>query len=366
MKNILKILFLIGLSGNFLIAAKMYNVVAGGATFSLTADVPDLRDAYLVVGVTIEPTSNNGINEWKLTDAKLNPVFKLNADFMSEHSIGAAPGHYFLANVLESGGTTTKTYGEVALTSIAEDQYTGQPLFMLYDAWAEENTDYKGDPIPTGKAVLRFFPVLDMSKFNDATNGGAYFDYYYKIDGQSTWNECNTIISGPNGGVSTETQVFGDLNDHLPVETVWDAKTDLGTDFSESIVVRIRAKYGTEAFTSAPTNSDPGSPSPGSNETYALTTGGITIDVLDSEATADLDSSGDLSAIDKILQVIQVNGLESVGTYSDGMYTFDVFDFPVAALSAFSNGAEKPAGTYVIQGSQLLEAYPLAPDSGSE
>jgi hypothetical protein len=355
MKNILKILFLIGLSGNFLIAAKMYNIVPGGANFSLTTDVPDLRDAFLVVGVTNESTANNGIDEWKLTDAKLNPVFKLNADFMSEHSIGAAPGYYFLAYILESGGTTTKTYGEVALTSIAEEQYTGQPLFMLYDAWPSTAGDYKGDSIPTGEVALRFFPVLDMSKFNDATTGGAYFDYYYKIEGQSTWTKCNTITTGPNGAVSTETQVFGDLTDHLPVETVWDAKTDLGTDFNEDIVVRIRAKYGTDAFPSAPTDSSPSNPSPDSGETYVLKTGGNNIGVLDTEATEDFNSDGSKDGLDKIMQVVQASGLENVGTYNEGGSEYSVFYFTADALESFSNGAGKSAGNYAAYGTQLVE-----------
>jgi hypothetical protein len=368
MKNILKILFLIGLSGNFLIAAKMYKLPPEGTyidEFSVSSFFSSLDDAYLVVGVTTEPTVDNETDVWILSDAKLNPVFKLNTDFMDENSITeASAGDYYLAaRTVDSAGIESKTYKKVVLTETPHEQYTGQPLFMLYDALPSHTTDYKGTNVPTGEVALRFFPVLDLAQFSDA--GGAYFDYHFKIEGETTWNKCNTIKKGSNGAVSTEAEVFGDLTDHLPVETVWDAKTDLGTDFNYNIVVRIRAKYGTAAFTTAPTDSGSTSPSPGSGETYALTTGGTIIDVLDAEATADLDDDGGIYANDKILEVIQNNGLVSVGTYDDGMYTYDVFDFPVAALSAFTNGAEKPAGTYAIKGSQLLEAYPLAPASGS-
>ena len=86
--------------------------------------------------------------------------------------------------------------------------------------------------------------------------------------------------------------------------------------------------------------------------------------MLDGEATADLDSNGVLNARDKIIQVVQDNGLESVGTYDDGMNTFQVFDFPATALDSFTNGAGKSPSTYIVQGSQLVEAE-LAPASGS-
>ena len=179
---------------------------------------------------------------------KLNPIHMLNDAFFTDSSIpGGVPGHYYLAEAtIDEFGNQSLTYKKMVLTSIAEEQYTGQPLFMLYDAWANTADDYKGDSIPTGEAVLRFFPVLDMAQLTTA--GGGYFDYHYKIEGQTTWTKCNTITRGPNGAVTTETDIFGDLTDHDPIDTIWDAKTDLGTDFNENIVVRIRAKYGTEAF----------------------------------------------------------------------------------------------------------------------
>ena len=225
---------------------------------------------------------------------------------------------------------------------------------MLYDAWPSHTTDYKGSDIPTGEVALRFFPVLDMSKFNDATTGGAYFDYHYKIEGQTTWTKCNTITTGPNGAVSSETEVFGDLTDHLPVETVWNAKTDLGTDFNENIVVRIRAKYGTEAFSSAPTDSGSTSPSPGSGETFVLLTGGTTIPVENEEA-GDVDGDGFFDGKDKIMEVIQTNSLTKVGTYDDNVVVYDVYDFPAAALDSFANGTGKPAGTYAVQSTGLVQ-----------
>ena len=221
---------------------------------------------------------------------------------------------------------------------------------MLYDAWSNHTTDYKGTDIPTGEAALRFFPVLDMAKFSN--NGGAYFDYHYKVEGQSTWTKCNTITSGPNGELSTEAAVFGDLTDHLPVETIWDAKTDLGTDFNENIVVRIRAKYGTAAFTSGPTDSSPSSPS--GNGTFVLKTGGTTI-IVDNEGAGDVNPDQVLDGQDKIMQVIQTNSITKVGTYDDGMYVYDVYDFTAADLGLFANGIGKSAGTYAVQSTGLVK-----------
>jgi hypothetical protein len=354
MKNILKILFLIGLSGNFLIAAKMYKVDDDSpGSFTVTSEHPPIGDAYRTVGVTIAPFDNLGTDEWVLTNAKLNPVHLLNNAFFTDSGIsGGVAGHYYLAQATASADGKEFTYKKMVLTELQHEQYTGQPLFMLYDAWSNHTTDYKGTDIPTGEAVLRFFPVLDMAKFTD--NGGAYFDYHYKVEGQSTWTKCNTITSGPNGALSTEADVFGDLTDHLPVETIWDAKTDLGTDFNENIVVRIRAKYGTAAFTSAPTDSGPSSPSPGSGGAFVLKTGGTTITV-DNEGAGDVDSDTFLDGKDKIIEVIQTNSLTKVGTYDDGVVIYDVYDFPAAALGSFLNGTGKPAGTYAVQSTGLVQ-----------
>ena len=356
MKNILKVLFLIGLSGNFLIAAKMYKLPPEGSyveEFSVHSYFYSLDNASLVVGVTTAPTVNDGTDVWLQADAKLNPVFKLNADFMTANSITeASAGDYYLAErTVDSAGIQSKTYKKVVLTESPDEQYTGQPLFMLYDAWPSHTTDYKGTDVPTGEVALRFFPVLDLAQFSDA--GGAYFDYHFKIEGETTWNKCNTIKKGPNGAVSTEADVFGDLTDHLPVETVWDAKTDLGTDFNYNIVVRIRAKYGTEAFTTAPTDSGSTSPSPGSGETFVLKTGGTTIHV-ENEGVGDVDGDTFLDGGDKIMQVIQAYTLTKVGTYED-LEVFDVYDFPAAALDSFANGTGKPVGTYAVQSTGLVQ-----------
>ena len=355
MKNIVKILFLIGFSGNFLIAAQMYVVDEDSpGSFTVTTDSPPIGDSYYTVGVTIAPFNNHGTDEWVLTDAKLNPVHMLNDAFFTDSAIpGGVPGLYYLAQATTLTGSTQFIYKKMVINSVAHEQYTGQPLFMLYDAWANTADDYKGDSIPTGEAALRFFPVLDMVKFT--ADGGAYFDYHYKIEGQTTWNECNTIKSGPNGAVSTEGEVFGDLTDHLPVETIWDAKTDLGTDFNENIVVRIRAKYGTEAFASAPTDSGSSSPSPGTGETYVLKTGGNIIDVLDTEASEDFNGDGTKDGLDKIMQVVEGSGLENVGTYNEGGVEYSVFYFTDSALVLLINGAGKPAGNYAASGSQLVE-----------
>jgi hypothetical protein len=353
MNNILKILFLIGLSGNFLIAAKMYKVdELNPVSFKVTSGHPPIEDAYYTVGVTIAPFVNLGTDEWVLTNAKLNPVHMLNDAFFTESGIsGGVAGHYYLAQATASGDVKEFTYMKMVITELQHEQYTGQPLFMLYDAWSNHTTDYKGTDIPTGQAALRFFPILDMAKFTD---NGAYFDYYYKVEGSSTWYKCDTITSGPNGALSTEADVFGDLTDHLPVETIWDAKTDLGTDFNENIVVRIRAKYGTAAFTSAPTDSSPSNPSPGSGGTFVLKTGGTTITVGNEDA-GDVDSDGFFDGKDKILQVIVNNDLTKVGTYDDGMVTYDVYDFGSFVLSYFYNGSGKEAGTYAVQSTGLVQ-----------
>jgi len=352
MKNILKILFLIGLSGNFLIAAKMYIVDnLNSGSFTVTSEHPPIGDAYYTVGVTIAPFDNLGTDEWVLTNAKLNPVHLLNNAFFTDSGIsGGVAGHYYLAQATASGDVKEFTYKKMVITELQNEQYTGQPLFMLYDAWSDQTTDYKGTDIPTGYAALRFFPVLDMAKFSD--NDGAYFDYHYKVEGQSTWTKCNTITSGPNGALSTEAEVFGDLTDHLPVETMWNAKTDLGTDFNENIVVRIRAKYGTAEFTSGPTDSSPSSPS--GNGTFVLKTGGTTI-IVDNEGAGDVNSDQVLDGQDKIMQVIQTNSITKVGTYDDGMYVYDVYDFTAADLGLFANGIGKSAGTYAVQSTGLVQ-----------
>jgi len=351
MKNILKILFLIGLSGNFLIAAKMYKVdQTNPASFTVTSEYPPIGDAYYTVGVTIAPFDNLGTDEWELDNAKLNPVHMLSDAYFTDNGISGVAGHYYLQSATTPGVGKVFTYKKMVLADAQHEQYTGQPLFMLYDAWSDQTTDYKGTDIPTGYAALRFFPVLDMAKFSN--NGGAYFDYHYKVEGQSTWTKCNTITSGPNGALSTEADVFGDLTDHLPVETIWDAKTDLGTDFNENIVVRIRAKYGTAEFTSPPTDSSPSSPS--GDGTFVLKTGGTTINVGNEDA-GDFDSNGFSDGKDKILQVIQNNSLSKVGTFDDGGVIYDVYDFPAAALGSFLNGTGKPAGTYAVQSTGLVQ-----------
>jgi len=355
MKNILKILFLIGLSGNFLIAAKMYKVDDDSpGSFTVTSEHPPIGDAYYTVGVTIAPFDNLGTDEWVLTNAKLNPVHLLNNAFFTDSGIsGGVAGHYYLAQATASADGKEFTYKKMVLTELQNEQYTGQPLFMLYDAWSDQTTDYKGTDIPTGYAALRFFPVLDMAKFSH--NGGAYFDYHYKVEGSGgsgTWQKCNTITSGPNGALSTEAEVFGDLTDHLPVETMWNAKTDLGTDFNENIVVRIRAKYGTAEFTSGPTDSSPSSPS--GNGTFVLKTGGTTI-IVGNEGAGDVNSDQVLDGQDKIMQVIQTNSITKVGTYDDGMYVYDVYDFTAADLDFFTGGTGKPAGTYAVQSPALFQ-----------
>jgi hypothetical protein len=273
----------------------------------------------------------------------------LNDAFFTESGIsGGVAGHYYLAQATASGDVKEFTYMKMVITELQHEQYTGQPLFMLYDAWSNHTTDYKGTDIPTGQAALRFFPILDMAKFTD--NGGAYFDYHFKLEGMSTWNKCETIISGPNGALSTEADVFGDLTDHLPVETIWDAKTDLGTDFNENIVVRIRAKYGITAFTSPPTDSGPSSPS--GNGTFVYEGAGI---MVSNEGAGDVDSDGFFDGKDKILQVIQNSSLSKVGTYDDGMVTYDVYDFGSFVLSYFYNGSGKEAGTYAVQSTGLVQ-----------
>jgi hypothetical protein len=337
MKNILKILFLIGLSGNFLIAAKMYIVDdVNPDSFTVTAGDPPIGDAYYTVGVTIAPFDNHGTDEWELTDAKLNPVHMLdNAFFVDSNIPGGVPGLYYLAQATTLTGSTQFIYKKMVINSVAHEQYTGQPLFMLYDAWANTADDYKGDSIPTGEAALRFFPVLDMVKFT--ADGGAYFDYHYKIEGQTTWNECNTIKSGPNGAVSTEGEVFGDLTDHLPVETIWDAKTDLGTDFNENIVVRIRAKYGTEAFASAPTDSGSGSTPSAQFELDGNDANGMAGYSFYDPTPGGADATSYSDSMAKRDDILSTYGLTGVGSYDDGMQTYPVYDFQgmEAARDAF-------------------------------
>ena len=139
-------------------------------------------------------------------------------------------------------------------------QYTGKPLFMQFESQASNSEDYKGETFQNGEVFSRFFPILDPVKFNSE---GAFFETWYRKSSEMNWTKCETIESGPNGPVSNDSEVWDDLNDYYPVEITWDAKTDL-PNFDDEIVIRVRAKYGTEAFLTAPASSTPGD----GNSTY--------------------------------------------------------------------------------------------------
>jgi len=287
-------------------------------SFQIAAD--NFNDAYYTVGVTIMPVNDSGTEVWVLQAEKLNPVIYLSSDKIAEMGEAVPPGHYARENL--DGGTSQ--WFKMVENSEPDAQYKGPPLFMDFQSFASTSLDYKNEVYQNGEVVSRYFPIIDADKFDES--GGAHFETWYRVSSDSNWTKCETILSGPNGAVNTLQEIYGDLNDSYPVENTWNAKVDL-PDFQEEIVVRIRAKYGTEPFANPPaphTDGNGSSPSAqfefDSSDAYGLS-GYSYFD----PAGADAATYG--TAINKRDSILGNSGLTSVGSYDDGVQTYPVYDF---------------------------------------
>jgi len=259
MKKIFTIFTLLVLTGNYLTAAVMYEAdpIHSAQILSLPSDF-SVDDAFFTVGVTIQAFTEDNVTKWEIPDAKLNPVIKLPQGFLDDLEnnspdgipAGITPEQAFAK--YETNGSSF--YSRMKVVTDPALQYTGKPLFMQFESQASNSEDYKGETFQNGEVFSRFFPILDPVKFNSE---GAFFETWYRKSSEMNWTKCETIESGPNGPVSNDSEVWDDLNDHYPVEITWDAKTDL-PNFDDEIVIRVRAKYGTEAFLTAPASSTPG------------------------------------------------------------------------------------------------------------
>ncbi|MDB3959055.1 hypothetical protein N9408_09115 [Opitutales bacterium] len=266
MKKIFTILTLLVLTGNYLTAAVMYEAdpVHSAQILMLPSDF-SVDDAQYTVGVTIQAFTEDNMTKWEIPDAQLNPVIKLPQAFLDNletSPAGIAPDQAFAKYQTNGNGSFYSRMKEVTNPAL---KYTGKPLFMQFESHASYSADYKGETFQNGEVFSRFFPILDPVKFNSE---GAFFETWYRKSSEMNWTKCETIESGPNGAVSSESEVWDDLNDHYPVEITWDAKTDL-PNFDDEIVIRVRAKYGTEAFLTAPTSTlGDGGTSGDGNSTY--------------------------------------------------------------------------------------------------
>ena len=327
MKKILLTMALLGFSFQFLSAATMY-VKDDVNLQSFNTANDNFNDAYYTVGVTIMPVIDydTGAAGWLLEAEKLNPVIYLDDAAIAEGDIwGADAGFY----AKEGTSTYDSTWVKMRVNPVPEAQYKGPPLFMDFQAWSATSTDYKGDDYQNGQVVLRFFPVLDMQKFYD--QGGAIIESWYRKNDETNWTQFTTKVSGPNGHVFDEYELWGDLSDVYPVEITWDAKSDI-PDFDGNISVRIRAKYGSAPFATNPAPYDGGSGGGGSTPSAQFV-----IDPADANGNAgysfydpdpfSADSATWADGITKRDSILTDAGMTSVGSYNDGVYSFAVYDF---------------------------------------
>jgi len=346
---------LFGIAFQFLSAAQMYiKDEANPESFSTTAD--NFSDARYTVGVTIMSYDDSGTESWELPAEKLNPVIWLDANKIAEMGIPVSVGEY--AREVLNTVDNTSTWVRMSENPDADAQYKGPPLFMDFKSFASHSSDYKDDVYQNGEVVSQYFPIIDIEQFNES--GGANFETWWRISSESDWNKCETINDGPNGAVTDPYQIYGDLNDSYPVQNTWDAKTDLGTDFNENIVVRIRAKYGIEAFASAPApHSDGGGSTPSAqfelDSTDAMGVTGYSY-YDDSPGSPDVDNYSD--PIAKRDDILSTYGLTGVGSYDDGVQTYPVYDFQgmESARDAFVPGLT--GRYYAINDTSLVAVQP--------
>ena len=312
---------LFGLTFQFLSAAQMYKKdEVDLQAFQTSAD--NFNDAYYTVGVTIMPFNESGTDVWVLQAEKLNPVIYLSSDKIAEMGVPVPPGHYAMENLDIAGNSSD--WVKMVENSEPDAQYKGPPLFMDFQSSASTSLDYKNEVYQNGEVVSRYFPIIDVDKFN--VSGGAHFETWYRVSSESNWTKCETIQDGPNGAVSTLYEIYGDFNDSYPVQNTWNAKVDL-PDFQEEIVVRIRAKYGTEPFANPPAPHTYGGGSTPSAQFELDPTDpyGMSGYSYFSPGGADEATYGD--TITKRDTILGDSGLTSVGSFDDGVQTYPVYDF---------------------------------------
>lgn len=263
MKNIVKILFLLGilnqsLLGQFSITYKLDPVTT--SEYNSTQGPPYPGDPFNVVGVTTIPVlldGNENNKTWGHIDAQLNPVYKFKADQI-EDLFGAASSAssskaYAITAMPSEGSSGNVTYKEVTLETDSEHQYSGKPIIFYLHAIASSSGDYKGDTYQNGEVAMRFFPVLDI---DEVDNQGIYIEALYKTDGN--WTKCNSsdMVIDSSGiqyediNGSNKAQIYGSLTDHYPVELTWNAKQGL-PNYDGNITMRVQIKYGTSPFGSS-------------------------------------------------------------------------------------------------------------------
>ena len=321
MKKIILTMALFGLTFQFLSAALMYKKdEVDLQAFQTTAD--NFNDAYYTVGVTIMPFNESGTEVWVLQAEKLNPVIYLSSDKISEMGL-AVPEGFYARETLDIPGNSSN-WVKMVQNNEADAQYKGPPLFMDFQSGASTSRDYKNEVYQNGEVVSRYFPIIDADKFD--VSGGAHFETWYRVSSDSNWTKCETILSGPNGAVTTLYEIYGDLNDSYPVENTWNAKVDL-PDFQEEIVVRIRAKYGTEPFANPPApHTDGNGSSPSAQfEIDSSDANGMSGYSYFDPAGADAATYG--TAINKRDSILGNSGLTSVGFFNDSVQAYPVYDF---------------------------------------
>jgi len=345
---------LFGLTFQFLSAAQMFKKDdVDLQNFQTTAD--NFGDAYYTVGVTIMPFNESGTDVWLLQAEKLNPVIYLSSDKIAEMGVDVPAGHYAMDS--SDDANNTSNWVKMVVNSEPDAQYKGPPLFMHFDAWSSTSSDYKGDSFQNGEVVSRYFPIIDADKFDES--GGAYFETWYRVSSDSNWTKCEAILSGPNGAVTTLNEIYGDLNDSYPVENTWNAKVDL-PDFQEEIVVRIRAKYGTELFANPPaphTDGNGSSPSAQFELDSYDEMGNTGYSYFDNSPGSD-DTANFSDSLAKRDAILSNYSLSSVGSYNDGVQTYPVYDFQDMASALQQFVISLTGRYYAINATSLVAVQP--------
>lgn len=271
MKNIVKILFLLGILNQSLLGqfSITYKLDPDTTSEHNSTEEPPF-DAYYIVGVTTTPVfldGNENNKTWFEHDAQLNPVYKFKTSKIEElfgtGSTVSTTNAYAITAMPSEGNTGNVTYSEVTLDTDSEYQYSGKPIIFNLYAFASNSGDYKGDSYQNGEVVMRYFPVLDIEQVDSQ---GIFIEALYKTDGN--WTKCKSsdmVIDTGDSGIqyedingSTRSQIWGDLTDHYPVELTWNAKQGL-PNFDGNVTMRVRIKYGTAAFDNNSTSGSGGS-----------------------------------------------------------------------------------------------------------
>jgi len=354
MNKIILTMALFGLTFQFLSAAQMYEKdEVNLQSFQTAAD--NFNDAYYTVGVTIMPVIDSGTEVWLLQAEKLNPVIYLSSDKITEMGVDVPPGHYARETI--DGANNSSDWLKMVENSKPDAQYKGPPLFMDFQSWASTSLDYKNEVYQNGEVVSRYFPIIDVDKFDES--GGAHFETWYRVSSDSNWTKCETILSGPNGAVTTLNEIYGDLNDSYPVENTWNAKVDL-PDFQEEIVVRIRAKYGTEPFANPPaphTDGNGSSPSAQFELDSYDEMGNTGYSYFDNSPGSD-DTANFSDSLAKRDAILSNYSLSSVGSYNDGVQTYPVYDFQDMASALQQFVISLTGRYYAINATSLVAVQP--------